>query len=181
LARSRRPMTVETPRPSAAQLLLQKATPPLSSIGLPASLQAPWPTAGQVGLNSSPVQQRLQARFSIYSLSDSSAVSKATQALGRHPPRENSRVRDVRTKHIAAPADPEEIMPGRVLLMTVNVSDFDGARGATKGADSGARRGAGVRPLAEGAVSYLARFLAPVSPALPGRYSPSSSSSESSE
>lgn len=64
--------------------------------------------------------------------------------------------------------------------MAVHVSDFDGARSAAQGANGIARRRAGVRPVAEGAVSYPPRFLAPVSPALPGGYSPSSSESSSS-
>ena len=83
-------------------------------------------------------------------------------------------------KNIAATAHPHQVPAIRVLLVAVNVADFNRARSATQGANGIARRRAGVRPVAEGAVSYLPRFLAPVPPALPGRYSPSSSSSSES-
>jgi hypothetical protein len=86
----------------------------------------------------------------------------------------------IRTEDVAAPASPKEVMRSRILLVPVNVPHFDSAGCPAEYADSRARRRAGVRPVAEDAVSYLPRSLAPVSPARPGCYSPSSSSSSSS-
>jgi hypothetical protein len=82
------------------------------------------------------------------------------------------------TLHVTGAASPQQICRRGVFLVAVDMADFDGAGRAAKRADARTRRRACVRAVSEGAVGDLARFVAP--PIAASRYSPESSSSESS-
>ena len=83
-------------------------------------------------------------------------------------PAESRAFECVRAPDVTGPAGPDEISGRAILLVSINVSDFDVALPSAQCANALARRWATSGAVSLGTVSYFNRLLAPISRATPG-------------
>jgi hypothetical protein len=83
-------------------------------------------------------------------------------------PAESRAFERMRAVDVTGPARPDEVSGHAVLLMSINVSDFDVALASAECANALARRWATSGAVSLGTVSYFQRLFAPISRATPG-------------